>query len=263
MTITFSLDGQVALVTGAAQGLGLASAVALARAGADVAVCDRDSDGLTQAAQQLAAGGGRVVSGVLDVRDAEAVDAFVLDVVDQLGGVHVIVNNAGGTFWAPFTDIASKGQQALVDENFTSVTNVVRACLPHLGAGASIVNVTTIEAHRAAPGFSIYAAMKAAVENLTKTLALELADRGIRVNALAPDAIPTPGDAGLADALGGEADYAPKVPLGLGTPDDFAGPVLFLASNLSRFVTGTVVHVDGGTHGASGWTRRADGTWRP
>jgi NAD(P)-dependent dehydrogenase (short-subunit alcohol dehydrogenase family) len=163
-------------------------------------------------------------------------------------------------------DVRDKGQSALIDENFTSVTNFVRSCVPLMVDGGSIVNVTSIEAFRAAPGFGVYAAMKAAVENLSRTLALELADRRIRVNCLAPDAIPTPGDASLAAAVGeshGDDGYGWKIPFGTGTPDDCAGPVVFLARDLSRFVTGTTVHVDGGSHAASGWRRRGDGPYEP
>jgi NAD(P)-dependent dehydrogenase (short-subunit alcohol dehydrogenase family) len=106
--------------------------------------------------------------------------------------------------------------------------------------------------------------MKAAVESLTKTLALELAPKRIRVNAIAPDAIPTPGDEQHAEAVQSDpAEYGRKVPLGWGNVDDCAGPVVFLASDLSRFMTGTVLHVDGGSHAASGWTLRDDGTYAP
>ena len=162
-------------------------------------------------------------------------------------------------------DVNDKGQRSLIDENFTSVTNFVRGCVPLMPEGSSIVNVTSIEASRAAPGFGVYAAMKAAVESLTKTLALELATKRIRVNALAPDAIPTPGDEDLAEAVsqGAREAYGRKVPLGWGHVDDCAGPIVFLASDLSRFVTGTVLHVDGGSHAASGWARRDDGTYEP
>ncbi|GAC1476903.1 MAG: hypothetical protein NVS1B12_11240 [Acidimicrobiales bacterium] len=176
--------------------------------------------------------------------------------------VDILVNNAGGTFRAAFADISDRGQQALVDENFTSVTTFVRTCLPRMPDGSSIVNVTSVEAFRAAPGFSVYAAMKAAVEQLTRTLALELAPRRIRVNAVAPDAIATPGDVGLAAAVGA-ADYGPVVPLGLGDPDDCAAAIVFLAGDLARFVTGSTLHVDGGTDAARGWRRSADGRWTP
>jgi NAD(P)-dependent dehydrogenase (short-subunit alcohol dehydrogenase family) len=259
-----SLDGKVALVTGGAQGIGAAAAIALAGFGADLAICDRNTEGMRVTAAAVDALGRRCVTGELDVRDADAVERWLGDVAKELGRVDVLVNNAGGGFYAAFLDVNAKGQGALVDENFTSVTHFVRGCVPIMSAGSSIINVTSIEAHRAAPGFGVYAAMKAAVESLTKTLALELATKQIRVNAIAPDAIPTPGDEVHADAVQSDpAEYGRKVPLGWGTVDDCAGPIVFLASELSRFMTGTVLHVDGGSHAASGWTRRDDGTYAP
>jgi 3-oxoacyl-[acyl-carrier protein] reductase len=262
-----SLAGKVAVVTGAAQGIGEATAIALARFGADVAMCDRQPDGLKATAAAVADLGRAVVSTVLDVRDGDAVESFLSEVKDRFGRVEVLVNNAGGGFHAQFLDVNAKGQSVLVDENFTSVTHFVRGCVPLMTDGGSIVNITSIEAFRAAPGFGIYAAMKAAVESLSRTLALELSDRQIRVNTIAPDAIPTPGDASLGEAAhgGGSAHdmYAPKIPLGWGTTEDCAAAVVYLASGLSRFVTGTTLHVDGGTMAGSGWQRRPDGGWTP
>jgi NAD(P)-dependent dehydrogenase (short-subunit alcohol dehydrogenase family) len=259
-----SLDGKTALVTGAAQGIGAAAAIALARFGADLAICDRNVAGMAQTAKDVEAAGRRCVTGELDVRDGDAVATWLADVAAAYGRIDVLVNNAGGGFYAAFFDVNAKGQTALVDENFTSVTHFVRGCVPLMTEGGSIVNITSIEAHRAAPGFGVYAAMKAAVESLTKTLALELATKGIRVNAIAPDAIPTPGDEENADAVQTSREaYGRKVPLGWGDVDDCAGPIVFLASDLSRFMTGTVLHVDGGSNAASGWTRRDDGTYEP
>jgi len=268
MTVTpeqFSLDGRVAVVTGAASGIGEAIALALAAFGADLAVCDRDEPGLASTVAAIEGLGRRAVAGILDVRDGPAVVAFVANAVDAFGRIDVLVNNAGGGFHSPFMDISDKGQKALVDENFTSVTNFIRASAPHLTAGASIINVTSVEAFRAAPGFSIYAAMKGAVEQLTRTLALEFSDRRIRVNCIAPDAIPTPGDEGLADAVrgGSQEGYATAVPLGLGTVNDCAGAAVFLASDLSGFVTGSTIHVDGGSNAARGWRRSPGGGWLP
>lgn len=259
-----SLDGKVALVTGAAQGIGAAAAIALAQFGADLAICDRNSAGMAETAAAVESAGRRCVTGELDVRHGDMVDAWLSVVASTYGRIDVLVNNAGGGFYAAFLDVNAKGQGALVDENFTSVTHFVRGCVPHMRDGGSIVNITSIEAHRAAPGFGVYAAMKAAVESLTKTLALELAPHRIRVNAIAPDAIPTPGDEANAEAVMSSRDaYGRKVPLGWGDVDDCAGPVVFLASGLSRFVTGTVLHVDGGSHAASGWALRDDGTYEP
>jgi NAD(P)-dependent dehydrogenase (short-subunit alcohol dehydrogenase family) len=259
-----SLVDRVAVVTGAAQGIGAAIAGAFAGYGADVAMCDRNDLASTAAAVEGA--GRRAFTGVLDVRDGDAVAQWVDDVHAALGPIDVLVNNAGGGFWSAFLDVRPKGQAALVDENFTSVTHFVRACVPRMSTrGGSIINITSIEAFRAAPGFGIYAAMKAAVESLTRTLALELSDRRIRVNCIAPDAIPTEGDAGLAEAVhgGGVDDYGAKVPLGLGHVDDAAAAAVFLASDLARFVTGTTIHLDGGTHAASGWHKGPSGNYEP
>jgi NAD(P)-dependent dehydrogenase (short-subunit alcohol dehydrogenase family) len=245
------LTGRLVLVTGAGAGIGAAVAAACARFGADVAMCDRDAEGLARTAKDVAAAGRSAATATLDVRDGDAVRAWV----ETLDRVDVLVNNAGGGFRAAFLDVNDKGEDALVRENFTSVTSLVRACVPKMpGDGrASIVNITSIEAHRAAPGFSIYSAMKAAVENLTKTLALELGDRRIRVNCVAPDVIPTPG-------IGGDVPVKTPLPVA-GHVDDVAGAVVYLASDLSRFVTGGTIHVDGGNWAAGGWGRGAGGAW--
>ncbi|MFN8052490.1 MAG: SDR family oxidoreductase [Acidimicrobiales bacterium] len=252
------LAGRVAVVTGAAQGIGAATARALARFGADVALVDK-LDTVADTGAAVEALGRRAVTVVGDVRDPEVVDATIAAAVNAYGSIDILVNNAGGGFWAPFPDVSAKGEAALIAENFTQVTSCVRAALPHLVEGASIVNVTSIEAHRAGPGFAVYSAMKAAVENLSKTLALELAPRGVRVNCVAPDMIPTPGDAGLAETSGAMTDDAyERTPMArMGSVEDAAAAIVFLAGDLSRFVTGTTLHLDGGNFAASGWRRRS------
>jgi 3-oxoacyl-[acyl-carrier protein] reductase len=251
------LTDRVAVVTGAANGIGEATAVLLARCGADLAICDRDADGLARVEAAIKEAGRGVVSGQLDVRDGEAVSDFLEDVRAGHGRVDILVNNAGGTFFSPFTDVSEKGEGALVAENFTQVTRFVRSVLPLMPDGGTIVNVTSIEAHQASPGFAVYGAMKAGIAHLTRTLALELAQRGIRINAIAPDAIPTGGEGELRAGMQA-AEYVTNTvpPLGFqGTPDDAAAVILFLAGDLSRFVTGTTIHVDGGNWAGGSWRR--------
>ncbi|HVU71638.1 MAG TPA: SDR family oxidoreductase [Mycobacteriales bacterium] len=249
------LDGRVAVVTGAASGIGRAAAVALAAFGADVAVIDRDEPGLAALVPEVEQLGRRCLSHVGDVRVPEVIDAFRDATRAAFGDVHVLVNNAGGGFRSGFDAINPKGDDALVRENLLSVVWVTRAFIPLLVDRASVINVTTVEAHRAAPEFAIYSAAKAGVDQLCRTLALELGHRGIRVNAVAPDLIKTPGV--------GFLEGADPAPIGrLGEPDDAAGPIVFLASDLSQFITGSTVHVDGGTLAAAGWRHNADGSWR-
>jgi NAD(P)-dependent dehydrogenase (short-subunit alcohol dehydrogenase family) len=241
------LTDKVAVVTGAAQGIGRAIAETYARFGAHLAICDRLEDGLAETAAAVQAEGRQCVTGVLDVRDRAAVDAHVAEVVERFGRVDVLVNNAGGTFFADFLAVSDNAHRALVANNFTQVAHLVRACVPHMPSGGSIITVTSIEAHRAGPGFAVYSAMKAACTSLTQTLALELGERMIRVNTIAPDVITTPGVGGAVGAANG----LPRP----GVPDDCAGAAVFLASDLSAFVTGSTVHVDGGNGGAGGWRR--------
>lgn len=253
----FRLDDKVVVVTGAARGIGEAVAMAVATFGADVAVCDRDAENLARVSSAITALGRRVHAAVLDVRDVAAVGAFARDVQGEFGHVDALVNNAGGGFAASFMDVNEKGQDALVRENFGSVTTMVRAFVPLMPpaaeerrGGGSIVNITSIEAHRAGPAYAVYSAMKAAVANLTMSLALELGERHVRVNCVAPDVIPTPGV--------GEMPVRTPLPYA-GHVDDVASAVVYLLSDAARFVTGTSLHVDGGNRAAGGWSRRTDG----
>src|SRR6185436_5427687 len=216
-------------------------------------------------AAEIEAAGGTALALPIDVRDGEAVARAVATTVERFGGVDVLVNNVGGTFRAPFLEVAEKGWDALVRQNLKTVFHGTRAVAPQLiaqGRGGSIVNIVSIEGVRAAPLYAVYAACKAAVVNFTCSMALELGPHRIRVNAIAPDICLTEGLAPLV----GEAERSRHqwiVPLGrAGEPDDVAGVAVFLASDLAGYVTGVTLHVDGGTHAAGGWYRDpGSGEW--
>ena len=197
-----------------------------------------------------------VLSTVLDVRHSPAVDSMFDRIRSTFGRVHILVNNVGGTFSGPFETMSLRGEAAVIAENFTSVTYFIRRSLELMGDdGGSIVNITSIEAHRAAPGVVVYAAMKAAVASLTKTLALELAPWRVRVNCVAPDMIPTEGSLALGEAMQAvseEAWFQQPWP-DEGRVEDAAGATIYLASDMSRFVTGDTIHLDGGNWASGGW----------
>ena len=264
------LEGKVALIAGGAGGLGRAVALDFARAGMRLTIADRNAELLERTAAAVVELGEAPVTGLLDVRDAEALRGLFEQHDERFGRLDVLVNVAGGTFRQDFAESTPRGRDALIAANFTWLLESTHLAIPRLrasnagDAGGSIINITSIEAHRAAPGFAVYAAMKAAVTSLTRTLAVELAPDGIRVNTIAPDMVPTEGLqlAGIAEAIDenhidGEAARAAlrtAIPMGRpGTAEDVGSSALFLASNLSTYVTGTTLHPDGGAWASAGW----------
>jgi 3-oxoacyl-[acyl-carrier protein] reductase len=245
------LDGRVAVVTGGGAGIGLGIAAGLAAFGASVAIWEQNPESCAAAAEQIGA-----LGLTTDVRDSVAVDAALAHTNETLGIVSILVNNAGGVFSSPILETSENGWDALYRANLRHVllcTQRVARGMVAAGIGGSIMTVTSIEGVRAAPGYAAYAAAKAGVINYTKTAALELALHGIRVNALAPDITITEGILAVAPP-GSAAHFDQVVPMGrAGHVDEMAGAAVFLASNLSSYITGQTIHVDGGTHAAGGW----------
>jgi NAD(P)-dependent dehydrogenase (short-subunit alcohol dehydrogenase family) len=269
-----ALDGRVAVVTGGAGGLGLPITLDLARAGVKVAVCDRDPAAVEAVTAQLAALSSEFMVECMDVRDLDALAAFFQAVDDRLGGPRILVNVPGGSYRQPALALSRNGISAVIQQNFVHVLEASRLAATRMRAqatGGSIVTVSTIEAHRAMPDMAVYGAMKAAVEQVTRTLAVEWGPDRIRVNTVAPDHFPTPNSArllgrDLAELAGqdraGNASLDDRIVIPLGRKGhgrEVSACVLFLASDLASYVTGTTLHVDGGTLAAAGWLRWPDG----
>ena len=259
------LTGRVAVVTGAGAGIGKGIALTFARFGARVAILERDEASGRATADAITGAGGDAIAVPTDIREGDAVEHAIQATIDRFQAIDILVNNVGGTFQAPFAQTPPKGWDALIRANLTSVLHATHAVAPRMiahGRGGSIINIATIEAVRAAPGYAVYAAAKAGVLSFTQTMALELSAHQIRVNAIAPDVCMTEGLAAMLPAS--EDTRLPHViPLGrVGQPDDIAGAAVFLASDLSRYMTGTILHVDGGTQAAGGWYRHPhSGAW--
>jgi NAD(P)-dependent dehydrogenase (short-subunit alcohol dehydrogenase family) len=263
------LVGKRALVIGGGGGLGEASAVDLAAAGVRVALCDRDEAGLATTAASIEALGGEVVAtAALDARDPEALRAFFERCDEPFeGSLDVLLNVVGGTFRAPFDESTPKAWDTLMRTNFTWLLTSHQLAIPRMRAAGrgSIINFTSIEAHRAAPGFAVYAAMKAGVASLTSSLAVELGPENIRVNCIAPDITPTPSMQAIPGGAGGHdaISYRITFPMGReGRYQDVGGVALFLASELSSYVTGSTIHPDGGSWASKGWSNWPGTGWR-
>jgi NAD(P)-dependent dehydrogenase (short-subunit alcohol dehydrogenase family) len=263
-----NLNGKVAAIVGGASGIGAAVTLTLAGAGVDVAFCDINADALESARAAALALGRRVLSAATDATDSQQLAAFYEAVSAQFDRLDILVNVVGGVRRRNFMDTTPEQCAADIQRNYGYVIESVRHAVPLIrkgGRGGSIINFTTIEAHRGAAGFAVYAGAKAATTNFTRALAVELGKDRIRVNTLAPDTTPSEGNvrALAPELLARMADIpveAVKASMDMYIPmkaqpsaEDLANGVLFLASDLSAFVSGTTLHVDGGTMAAAGF----------
>jgi NAD(P)-dependent dehydrogenase (short-subunit alcohol dehydrogenase family) len=252
----FSLANRVAIVTGAARGLGAALAQGLSDAGARVVLGDLNEEGAKQVAEQIArsaGAGGREAAGTqVDVADPESCEALVRFAVSRFGRVDVLVNNAGIDIIEPVGEVTSEAWQRVVDVDARGVLNASQSAVRQMlaqGEGGAIVSISSIAAFVGIPGLASYSAAKGGVNLLTKVMAVELAGKGIRVNAIAPGYLENIMEGAKAE----HANPATEVRIRARTPlgrrarlAELVGPVVFLASDAASYVTGTVLMVDGG-----------------
>ncbi len=251
------LEGRVAVVTGGGGGIGAAVCRLFAAHGARVEVAEVDPGRAEAVTDEVTGSGGTARAHVVDVTRPDEVDALARAVLDAHGRVDVLVNNVGD--YRPlvrFEASTPASWQAMYETNLLHVLAVTRAFLGPLadGSGGSVVNVHSVEGLRGYPGDPVYAAMKAAVAHFTTALAVSVGRRGVRVNGIGPDLTQTD----QVDYLAGSGDddrlWPAWAPVGrVGWPEDQARVALFLASDLSSFVTGHNIPVDGGTRAGGGW----------
>jgi peroxisomal 2,4-dienoyl-CoA reductase len=257
------LDGQVALVTGGGTGIGLGISQLLAELGAHVVMASRKPAHLEAARADIESRGGKVTAVQLDVRDPDQVKAAVDGIVQQLGRIDVLVNNAAGNFYAPSATLSPNAWKSVVEIDLYGTFYCSQAVYPIMAAqgGGRIVSTSMTLHYRGWPMMAHATAAKAGVDALTRTLAVEWAPQRIRVNAIAPGPIPTegvrkaftpPADSGVPDVFAAAdarmAEYAKKgIPLGRwGSPRDIANMVAFLASPAGDWITGSIFVIDGG-----------------
>lgn len=245
-----ALAGRRALVTGASRGIGRAIALTFAAEGADVAIAARSAEGLAEVAAEIRATGAACVEIPIDVTAEGAAATMVDATVGGLGGLDVLVNNAGGnSFMVPLQDMRLSGWRKTMALNLDSIVELTQAAIPSLleGGHGSIINVASVAGVNGSPFMSHYGAAKAALISVTRSLAIELAPQGVRVNALVPGWIQTDLTGFLRVDEGMETGLLDRVPMKRwGTSEEIAQGALFLAGDASSFMTGQSLVLDGG-----------------
>jgi NAD(P)-dependent dehydrogenase (short-subunit alcohol dehydrogenase family) len=264
-----SLENKVALVTGGGGGIGKSISQTLAHFGARVVVAEQDAQRAKETVDEIRAAGGVALASVVDVQESDQVGKMTDEAFDAYGRVDILVNNVGDhlRLRSKFVESNEDDWEAHYRINLKHVFYVTRAIAPRMierGEGGSIINISSIEAFRGIPGLAAYSAFNGGITQFTKSLALELGPDRIRVNAIAPETTETL-QVQPARMIPEESQWMIPywIPMGrYGTPDDAAGIALFLASDLSAWVTGTTIHMDGGALAAGGFFRSsATGDW--
>lgn len=243
----FSVDGETAIITGSSSGIGKSIAERFAEDGVDVVVCSREQENVDPVAETIneSERPGRALAVECDVTDREAVEALVEATVGEFGGLDVLVNNAGASFMADFDDISPNGWKTILDINVTGTYHCTHAARESLkDGGGSVINMASVAGQDGSPLMSPYGAAKAAIINLTTSLAVEWADDDVRVNCIAPGYVATPG---VESQMGVSADAIDReeVTRRIGTVDEIADVTQFLASPASSYVVGETITVRG------------------
>ncbi|MEV6229694.1 glucose 1-dehydrogenase [Saccharopolyspora shandongensis] len=249
---TFDFTGQVVIVTGASGGIGSALAAKYAEAGADVVVHGRNVEALQANVERVEELGQKAVLVTGNIREPETAEALVGTALDRFGRIDVLINNAGGNFASRLEDLSVNAWNATIGTNLSGAFHCSRACLPvfERQGGGNIINVGSGSANHAHPMRGAYAAAKAGLASLTKTMAWEWADRGIRVNCVEPGATLTPASRFASPET--EKKFGYYLALGrVGRPEEVADACLYLTSEAASFITGTVLQVTGGPHTSS------------
>jgi NAD(P)-dependent dehydrogenase (short-subunit alcohol dehydrogenase family) len=285
VTFQLGLTGRAAVVTGAGAGIGQAIARGLAAAGVRVGLVEIDPTRAAATTELIEKAGGTALPLIADVMDTTALGEAVTAAHAEFGRLDILVNNAGGAKATRFLDQNERSWRRHIDINLVSMLAATSVAAPLIAAtvaadgernrpgrtGGSIVNITSIEGLRAAPMYAVYAACKAGMINFTRTMAVELSELGIRINAIAPDLTATAGVRGIMRGpVDPDAVPAPPperlrgieryIPLGReGVAAEIADAAVFLCSDRASYLTGATLSVDGGTAASSGWLRTAGG----
>lgn len=276
MSSKTDLTSRAAIVTGGGGGIGRGIALGLAEAGADVAVLDIVPERAEAVAASIRGLGRKALACPVDVMDAAALKQAIERAQAEFGRTDILVNNAGGVSARPFLEQSERSWRRHIDINLVSMMMSISTAVPFMikgGRGGAIINVASIEAIRAAPMYAVYAACKAGMVSFTKSMALELSQHNIRVNVIAPDHTITPGNMGNRTGPVDEASWRQRppeeidamnrlIPLGReGVEAECGDAAVFLASDMSSYITGVTLPVDGGTEAGGGWVRSTSGEW--